>query len=629
MRRSWISILAVLALLVTSTSALADNTATINQGTTNPSINLSTNNKAAIFQKNDLNKGTINQGSPSGNSDNKAEIRQDKRTGGGNVAPGAGNGDGNNRATINQKDSSLRNEALIDQSDSGNKTPEGNRARINQNGGQDNEAKIQQKTDNNRARINQGQGGFDATGDSKAFIQQNNKAGGDWAKIKQRGYGVGDYNDASIIQGNNPNGNPGNSSSGHNAAKIKQDGRYNEAFINQTGRYNNTETHPALIDQVGEGHKASIVQTKTAYGNRNTKILQGDFWGYESARIDQSGHKNKGTVIDQRNGLGDNNAQIIQDGSHNKNTRIIQGGINDNALINQSGNWNTDTIIDQGASFDDNQAHINQSGHHNTRTKIEQNFAYNSKARIDQSGSWNEDTAIVQDGDNDSAYIDQAGYGNHNTSIVQEFSNSYPNGGNKASIHQTDYADNNWNTTIDQSGEGNQAGIHQDGSGNQNTGIIQVGKNNKARIIQDANGTLLASIGQYGKGNNAVLVQRGDGGTTPHSADIQQGQVLNPSNKNTAFVFQDANHNTGHISTVLQTGPGNANNNALVYQTQGNVTDVSHVTQNGNKNFATTVQGDSGPSNPGFGGNYLWIENPGTPGDPLPPIHMAPSFTLF
>lgn len=393
MRTSWISFLTALALVSTSSSAMAINNADIDQGTAGGS-----GNNAAIFQKNDGNLGTINQGGDPLNTDNKAQINQDARTqdanegttpplpaGPSTIIPGPAFGVGLNEATINQTGASSANQALIDQSDSLSDTPNGNLAEINQNDASNNQAKIRQKTIDNDAFIDQSFGDG-----SSAYIRQDNLDGFDTATIQQSGFSGADNNQASIIQGNQ---DPlaGNTSVGGNVAEILQDGADNQAFINQAGAENNIGPgESAYIDQFGDRNQASIVQTESANDNVITQIFQdGDD---NKGHILQSSSDNVMASIDQSGNM--NDATLVQAGVGSHSADIVQGDYlgspsdNNTALVYQDGGG---ALLGHLAIVTQNGAGLNEA------TVIQTQVGVGDMATITQDGLGNHAWSIQGD----------------------------------------------------------------------------------------------------------------------------------------------------------------------------------------------------------------------------------------
>ncbi len=218
--------------------------------------------------------------------------------------------------------------------------------------GSDNVAYTRQDSGNNVAGIIQSGDLSAGANGMNAYINQDNSAGYDFAKIKQDG----SSHKASIEQTSTPLGTTlGGISSGGgwNSAEISQTGngitsQNNEARIVQTGYGNNSESDPARISQTGFEQRALIYQTGD--DSVHASIEQGG--GFNTAAIFQvkdGGLTSATHSADIKQGLAsagggsDAHAIVLQSGGHARHVATVeQSGSAQTALVYQTQTYVSD-----------------------------------------------------------------------------------------------------------------------------------------------------------------------------------------------------------------------------------------------------------------------------------------------
>jgi curlin associated repeat protein len=440
-----------------------------------------------------------------------------------------------------------------------------------------------------------GQDGNDAKIDQSG-VDNNYYYYGSTADIDQDGHG----NDAAIVQGHNADGTQ---SGGHdNHADIYQVGVQNQAKVDQAGTYNT-----GTVDQNGRFNQGQVQQP----GDENTgSVYQGGYDGYgvstnNQAIVYQPGDGNYGTIYQYdgvTNGL--NKAEVNQSGNGN-NGSIMQMGSENEAKVHQHPDpefVGHEQSGDEPPTGNDNTAYIDQYGQRN-------------KAFVDQDGD-NNTADIDQDGEDNRASIKQIQFtpeldGSRLVNVKNNFAKIDQNGArNQANILQTQNGENNNAppfdpATIVQDGDDNKASITQRDSNSQVASITQEGNRNLALISQrDGDSTLFnqnaphqATVYQDGDDNQAVVLQKGEldieAAGPMHIADISQVGSLNQ-----AWIVQGTSTVNGpsYTASIHQNGTANR---ALIRQ--GDMPEDPH-------NFSIVE-----PMDPSFMADFMDIPAPGFP----------------
>ncbi|HVF93679.1 MAG TPA: hypothetical protein VM900_05135, partial [Sphingomonas sp.] len=295
----------------------------------------------------------------------------------------------------------------------------------------------------------------------------------------------------------------------------------------------------STVNQSGNGANADVGQTGTA---DNSEVNQS---AGAKAKVRQAG----------TNTLA---GRYTPDQYPNNRSLITQSAANADADVAQNGTVNRSTIDQAAAAV----SLVRQTGTYNNSTIRQEATATGATAKVTQLGS----------------------YGDNRSGIVQR-------GDSTATVTQTDGASNPPGFQY----PGNQSDIDQTGNGNEAT-VAQNGDDNFSTVTQNATGAV-ATVVQTGSENNATTTQNATA-----KSNIEQGNSNPASMRNTAFVTQNAMAG-GSISDINQNGTGNraditqnaANQDSFNYST--GTDNRATVSQNASRNVSVLLQ------NRYYGGN--------------------------
>jgi hypothetical protein len=435
---------------------------------------------------------------------------------------------------------------------------------------------------------------------------------------------TGETNTISILQ----QGNSNQAGADNTAHRINQDGRFNILSIDQYGWSNaagaaeiGVSTLPEGLNQRGDRNSLSIIQRNLLRSGLNFvgAVFQSSVPGGGALanvlaviqdEVGGDGNAAHGigsvTQINTESGQAANRAALTQTGgiesTGNTIERLFQRGFANIARITQSANRNSVALARQQGA--DNHARIEQgSGEQNTVGVLDQTGMHNTVA-ISQSGNrnhiarvfqYNHDMAIsgnrmkITIAGDDNGGDNLGGPAGFRSEFLRYRSNAYQGG-------FTQIGDGNDISYTVNGGDGNLAGITQDGFGNgaivaigrgtqamgstnNEVGIVQLGDGNdlSLNIVGDAN---VDGIAIEGDKNMLRLRQRGN----ENSFDIRIAGDNNNSGSNSTGSFGGrlvalasnaqllpgigVQEGTGNIVTVDLTG--NSNLFAFKQSGQGN-----------------------------------------------------------
>ncbi|GAB3784758.1 hypothetical protein GCM10028818_45050 [Spirosoma horti] len=345
MKKIILSVIAVCAL----TTTFAQNSASLSQNGTG---NNSNSAQVGSFQTvNVVQDGAnnVNTNQQFSHYTQQANVTQTGLTNTANTYQNADAGPGN-FITVNQNGTGVGgNKALVDQSNFWTINSQATvlqngqnlQSRVVQLGAQNDVAKTDQVGASQNATINQGNGNFQSSTNSSAYIQQYSNFGPQDATINQ----LGDNNNAQIYQSNNAGPN--------NVATVNQNGNNNIGFLDQSDFA--TVSTTGFISQVGNGNQAYLQQRGGGAFTSGSSATIGQTGNSNFANLTQYGGINNQAAIsqtgDQNIVTGISGSSALQIGASNSLTvtqASLVGGPGQYAQVQQLGTGNVGTINQTG-----------------------------------------------------------------------------------------------------------------------------------------------------------------------------------------------------------------------------------------------------------------------------------------
>ncbi len=332
--------------------------------------------------------------------------------------------------------------------------------------------------------------------------------------------------------------------------------------------------------QNGNSNGATINQTTgTGTASNSSRVYQGDTY-----LNDYNLSNNSVVNVTQIGGADTRTTSEIYQNDSGQNASVSQdarnGGSQTSKIWQFQGSGNSATVTQISAyATDDQQSYITQNGSGQVTVTQYGPSDYSSVTQTaggNSGGGWTGGSAWVALG----ATVNQSGT-SVNTSYVTQ-SAAYSSAG----VTQNGTGGTNWSQAYQADGYYNDVQLYQTNSGGSNwSNISQGGGNwNGISLNQTASTSLsnLSGVAQNGSEDWALISQNGSGGT--NTSQLNQ----NSGSNNTGLVYQTANGGTNWSN--IDQGGGNGNYVYLSQTAASGVSNISHITQNGNSNQASVTQ---------------------------------------